>query len=188
MVVCNKQLSAVPNATHYEEIQMTLHAFLTGPELNNTPAKGLHTLYVDIGDCNDIDIILKVAIDNEVKAIRFQNLPIMDDADEALFDTWQQWDTMIECCLQDGYWCTLELPVQIAEQFLESPLADHSTRNSKLIPMILVNLSYIDQYNYNACIMIDDNNQTNIGTWTHSLRDLQSEKTLTRYNFNPIKR
>jgi hypothetical protein len=50
--------------------------------------------------------------------------------------------------------------------------------------MISVKLPYINQFNYNAVIKLDDTgfNKTNPGVWVHSLHDLQSRSTFTDWS------
>jgi len=64
-----------------------------------------------------------------------------------------------------------------AELFLEGGLTEYNN----FIPQIRVPLPYIEQWNYNTMLKIDDKgfNKTNPGIWTHSLHDLMDKNKFT---------
>ena len=76
-----------------------------------------------------------------------------------------------------GIWVTLDFDVKYAEWVLESGMTEYDT----FIPMVSVKLPYINQFNYNTTIKLDDKDfkATNPGVWCHSLHELQTRKTFT---------
>ena len=84
---------------------------------------------------------------------------------------------MIMNMLEEGIWVTLDFDVSLAERVLESGWTEFKT----FIPMISVKLPYINQFNYNATLKLDDKDfkATNPGVWCHSLHELQNRKVFT---------
>jgi hypothetical protein len=87
---------------------------------------------------------------------------------------------MIEFFLNKGYLCSLDIPIALAEEFLENGLNE----NNNFIPQIRVPVPYIKLWNYNTMIKIDDKdfNATNPGVWSHSLHTLMDRKNFTDWN------
>jgi len=87
---------------------------------------------------------------------------------------------MIRSCLDADYWCTLDFDIAQAEGLLESGL----TENHKFVPMISVKLPYINQFNYNTTLKLDDRTwgSTNPGVWTHQLHDLMRMDKYTHWD------
>jgi hypothetical protein len=101
------------------------------------------------------------------------------------FDTknnleWQRWKSMIECFLRKKYLCSLDIPVSMAEDFIENDL--NSFNN--FIPQISVRLPYVQKWNYNTMIKIDDRDfqATNPGVWCHSLHSLMNRSAFTDWS------
>ncbi len=67
-----------------------------------------------------------------------------------------------------------------AEEVLEGGMVEYDT----FIPMISVKLPYINQFNYNATLKLDDKDfkATNPGVWSHSLHKLQDRKVFTDWS------
>jgi hypothetical protein len=88
------------------------------------------------------------------------------------------WERMIQHFLDQGYWCSLDIPLQQVEQFHDGGLCDHN----QFVPIIKVPVPYIKLWNYNTCVKIDDRdfNSTNPGVWVHDLHTL-----LVRDRFTP---
>jgi hypothetical protein len=152
--------------------------YFTGYEVEHTIIHGMFTLFV-VGVKPAQEILAK-AKDLGVSAIYFgtsQSFPNVgiNDADE-----WNKWEEMIQACLEDGYWCTLDLDVNQAEGLHESSLCEYD----KFIPMISVKLPYIKLFNYNTTIKLDDRTwgDTNPGVWTHQLHDLMSKDKYTYWD------
>ena len=79
--------------------------------------------------------------------------------------------------IEKGYKCSLDIPLNAAEDFLESTCVE----SNNFIPQIRVPIPYIEQWNYNTMLKIDDKgfNKSNPGIWTHSLHDLMDRKKFT---------
>jgi hypothetical protein len=152
--------------------------YFTGYEVEHTVCYGMFTLFV-VG-VQPAKEILELASTHDVQQIYFgtsQSFPNINinDAEE-----WQNWETMIKECLDNGYWCTLDLDVKQAEGLLESGLCEHN----RFVPMISVKLPYIRQFNYNTTIKLDDKTwgATNTGVWTHQLHDLMNKDKYTHWD------
>lgn len=152
----------------------------TGTEVENSPAKGMRTLFV-VG-LVQVSTILEHAIRENIKHIYIgANMSMHDIANDDHW-TWRQWDTMVEGILEDKHidYVTVDLEASQIEGFLESTMSD----NNKVIPMISVKLPYTKLLNYNTTIKIDDKgfDQTNPGVWCHSLHSLMKRETFTPWN------
>lgn len=154
--------------------------FFNGTEVEHTPAFGMPTLFVvGLQDQPTISSYL-----NSAEHIFFGANQSFNPASPAEF---LQWEQMIVPFLNLGYWCSLDIPVQYAKDFLETQLCEHH----KFIPQISVKLPYINQWNYNTMIKLDDEdfNFSNPGVWTHSLHSLQDRIKFTdwsKYNNDKI--
>jgi hypothetical protein len=152
--------------------------YFTGYEVEHTRCYGMLTLFV-VG-VQPVQEILKLAEEHKVQHIyfgtsqSFPNITVNNGGD------WAKWELMIYGCLDADYWCTLDLDVAQAEGLLESGLNERN----RFVPMISVKLPYINQFNYNATIKLDDRTwgATNAGVWTHQLHDLMSAKTFTYWD------
>jgi len=152
--------------------------FFTGVEIEHTPAYGMKTLFV-VGVQHDQNII-NIAKDTECTHIYFganQSFPKLDTNDA---ESWRPWEEMIESCLSEDFWCTLDFDVSVVEGVLESALVE----NRKFIPQISVKLPYLQQLGYNATLKIDDKDfkATNHGVWCHNLHDLLSRDKFTSWD------
>jgi hypothetical protein len=152
--------------------------FFTGIEIEKTPAYGMKTLFV-VG-VHDDQIITTMAKNNDCTHIYFganQSFKT-DGVNDA--QNWRMWEDMIYVCLEEGYWCTLDLDVNEVEGLLESGLVE----KQKFIPQISVKLPYLQQLGYNATIKIDDKDfkATNPGVWCHNLHDLLDRNKFTSWD------
>ena len=163
--------------------------FFTGVEVENSPAKGMKTLFV-VG-IQPVDRILEIAVQNNIKHIYLgANMSMHELANDDSF-TWNQWDAMGEGLLEDEYisYITVDITASQVQGFLESVMSE----NNRVIPMISVTLPYTKLLNYNTTIKIDDKdfNATNPGVWCHSLHSLMSKETFTPWHAyvgdNPVK-
>ena len=152
--------------------------FFTGIEIEKTPAYGMKTLFV-VG-VHDDQIITTMAQNNDCTHIYFganQSFKT-DGVNDA--QNWRMWEDMIYVCLEQGYWCTLDLDVSEVEGLLESGLVE----KQQFIPQISVKLPYLQQLGYNATIKIDDKDfkATNPGVWCHNLHDLLDRNKFTSWD------
>ena len=145
--------------------------FFVGTEVERTPAYGKKTLFV-VGThpVAHIEQHLNKDIDHIFFGANHSFNP-------KSFADWDSWEAMIAYFLNNDYLCTLDIPVALAEQFLESYLIE----SDLFIPQIRVPLPYIKQWNYNTMIKLDDRDfaATNQGVWCHSLHDLMDRSTYT---------
>ena len=151
--------------------------FFTGVEVEKTPAHGMRTLFVT--GLNDPSIIRDHAQD--VKHIFFGANHSFDPASQNhSADYYEEWEKMIEPFLKQDYWCSLDIPINAAEEFLEGPLVEYD----RFIPQIRVPIPHIKLWNYNTMLKIDDKGfeATNPGVWCHSLHDLMDRSKFTEWN------
>jgi len=147
--------------------------FFTGVEVEHTPAFGMKTLFVTgIQSFEDIAKNL-----NGAEHIFFGANHSFNPTN---YDEWRVWDLMIEFFLQKDYICSLDIPINLAEEFLESGLNE----KDNFIPQIRVPIPYIKLWNYNTMIKFDDKDfkATNPGVWSHSLHTLMDRKNFTDWN------
>ena len=87
------------------------------------------------------------------------------------------WDNMIQVLLKEGYLCSLDIPISIAEEFLEGGLVE----KDNFIPQLRVPVPYAKLWNYNTMLKIDDKDfkASNPGVWCHSLHDLMDREKFT---------
>lgn len=154
--------------------------FFTGTEVENSPAKGMKTLFV-VG-VQPADRILEIAVQQNIKHIYLgANMSMHEVANDDGF-TWSQWDAMAESLLEDEYisYITVDITADQIQGFLESVMSE----NNRVIPMISVTLPYTKLLNYNTTIKIDDKgfNQTNPGVWCHSLHKLMDREVFTPWS------
>jgi hypothetical protein len=151
--------------------------FFLGQEVEHTPAYGMKTLFVvDLQLVEEIELMYGVL---GAEHIFFGANHSFDPAgsDGWRYDYYKKWEEMIEYFLKKDMLCTLDIPVAIAEDFLESSLVEYNN----FIPQIRIPLPYIKQWNYNTMIKLDDKDfkATNPGVWCHRLHDLMSTDTYT---------
>ena len=154
--------------------------FFTGVEVENSPAKDMHTLFV-IG-LQPVDKILEIAIRNNIRHIYLgANMSLHGIANDDHY-SWRAWDAMVSGLLDDDYlaYITVDVTADQVEGFLDSTMSE----NNRIIPMISVKLPYTKLLNYNTTIKIDDKgfNQTNPGVWCHSLHKLMDREVFTPWS------
>lgn len=156
--------------------------FFVGTEVEHTPAFGMRTLFVTGYQSNYK--IINFAEQEDCKHIFFganhSYHPVTPSE-------WRVWDELIESFLKLGYLCSLDIPIELAEEFLEGTLIEYDN----FIPQLRVPLPFIKQWNYNTMIKIDDRDfkSTNPGVWSHSLHDLMDREKFTdwgKYSLDKI--
>ena len=149
--------------------------FFIGTEVEHSPAYGQKTLFV-IGPQNPKEILAR-ALNNNCPHIYL-------GANQSYRPTnakeYQDWDFVLISLLKEDIWVTLDFDVADAEEVLEGGMVEYDT----FIPMISVKLPYINQFNYNATLKLDDKDfkATNPGVWSHSLHKLQDRKVFTDWS------
>ena len=149
--------------------------FFTGVEVERTPAFGKRTLFV-VGVQEHADIENKlIGHEHIFFGANHSFNPQHNDYLE-----WQRWESMIQHFLDKGYLCSLDIPVSLAEEFLENSLNE----SNNFIPQIRIGLPYISLWNYNTMIKLDDKDfdATNPGVWCHSLHSLMARETFTSWD------
>lgn len=153
-------------------------SLFVGTEIENTPAKGMTTLFVvGVQPIDELETIIK---DNFVKHIYFGANQSFKTNGINDFKTWSLWEIMIHHFLEEDFWCTLDFDIREYEGVLESGLCEHR----KFIPQISIKLPYLQQLNYNATIKLDDKDfkATNPGVWCLPLNELLSRKYFTDWD------
>jgi hypothetical protein len=170
-------------------IERVARDFFTGVEVENSPAKGMRTLFV-VG-CQPVDTILANVLQSKSQHVYIgANMSLHGVANDDHI-AWREWDSMIEGVLDSGSvsYVTVDFTSAQAEGFLES----RASEDNRVIPMISVKLPYTKLLNYNTTIKIDDKdfNATNPGVWCHSLHSLMSKETFTPWHAyvgdNPVR-
>ena len=154
--------------------------FFTGTEVENSPAKGMRTLFV-VG-IQPVDTIIANVLNSKSQHVYIgANMSLHNLANDD-HDGWREWDRMIEGVLESGAvdYVTVDFTSAQVEGFLESLASE----DNRVIPMISVKLPYTKLLNYNTTIKIDDKdfNATNPGVWCHSLHDLMDRETFTPWH------
>ena len=147
--------------------------YFTGVEVEKTPAHGIDTLFVTgIQPCHEIQERL-----GDRKHIFFGANHSFDPQDDK---EWDSWESMIEAFLVAGKLCSLDIPLQKAEELLESGLTEYDN----FIPQLRIPLPYVKLWNYNTMLKIDDKDfkATNPGVWCHSLHDLMDRNKFTDWS------
>jgi len=149
--------------------------FFVGKEVERTPAYGKQTLFV-VGT-HPVDAIEVLYNSLNCEHIFFGANHSFNPVKSVDYEAWE---AMIEYFLNKGIPCTLDIPVSVAEDFLEGGLVEHD----KFIPQIRIPLPYIKQWNYNTMIKLDDKDfaSTNPGVWCHSLHDLMDRDHYTDWS------
>lgn len=154
--------------------------FFTGVEVENSPAKGMRTLFV-VG-LQPVDTIITNVVNSKSQHVYIgANMSLHNVANDD-YNSWREWDRMIEGVLESGKvdYVTVDFTADQVEGFLESLASD----DNRVIPMISVKLPYTKLLNYNTTIKIDDKdfNSTNPGVWCHSLHNLMTRETFTPWH------
>ena len=149
--------------------------FFTGVEVEKTPAFGMKTLFVT--GTHPCDVIQKHYEEEQCKHIFFGANHSFEPLNE---EEWSSWERMIKAFLTAGKLCSLDIPINYAEEFLESGLTEYEN----FIPQLRIPLPYVKQWNYNTMIKIDDKDfkATNPGVWCHSLHDLMDRDKFTDWS------
>jgi hypothetical protein len=163
-------------ALNTEERQAVV--YFTGYEVEHTICFGKFTLFV-VGT-PPVEEILNKAKAAGVEHIYFGTSQSFPDISVNDADIWKEWQDIIKACLNAEYWCTLDLDVRQAEGLIESRLCEYD----RFVPMISVKIPYIQQFNYNTTVKLDDRTwgATNSGVWTHQLHELMSKEKYTYWD------
>jgi hypothetical protein len=148
----------------------------TGIEVEKTPAYEMKTLFVV--DCHNGKEIAKLSRAHGCDHIYFGANQSFDLKKEG--NSVEDWENMINECLKEDFWCTLDFDVSVIEDVLELGFDQYH----KYIPQVSVKIPYLKLLNYNASIKIDDKDfkSTNPGVWCVPLLELTKKKYYTNWD------
>ena len=149
--------------------------FFIGTEVEHTPLFGKRTLFV-IGKQNPKEILqrcLDNGIDHAYLGCGYTFAP-------ETVDDWKDWDFIIMELIKADVWVTLDFNAKYCEDVLNNGWDEYK----KFIAMISVPMPYVNQFNYNATVKIDDKQfkGPNGGVWCHSLHDLRDRTKYTDWS------
>ena len=147
--------------------------YFTGNEVEHTPAYGMYTLFVT-GVQPTIHIEEMLLQYNQIEHIFFgANHSLQGKVGPG-------WSDMIKYFLHGDYWCSLDIPIDCAEDILKYGLQEYNN----FIPQIRVPIPSVKQWNYNTMVKIDDKGfaETNPGVWSHRLHDLMDANKFTDWS------
>lgn len=147
--------------------------FFEGIEIEHTPAYGKNTLFV-----------VGVQSVEDIGARLIGHEHIFFGANHSYnpqsYEEHKAWESMITFFLSKDYLCSLDIPISQVEEFHDSGLCEYHN----FIPQIRVPIPYVDLWNYNTMLKIDDKGfkATNPGVWSHSLHDLKDRSKFTSWD------
>jgi hypothetical protein len=146
-----------------------------GTEVEHTPAFGMKTLFVT--GVQPLDDITNTAYAEEVEHIFFG---ANHSFNPTSYEDWKAWEAMITHFLNQGYLCSLDIPLSAVEEFNDGGLNEFNN----FIPQIRIPIPYIKLWNYNTMLKIDDKDfkATNPGVWSHSLHTLMDRSKFTDWS------
>ena len=150
--------------------------YFVGTEVEHTIAYGMKTLFV-VGT-PALEEIVKNAQQNNCKHVYLGTSqsfnPTLEDGE------YEQWGQLIFALLAKEFFVTLDFDSAHASNVLEYGFDE----NNRFIAMISVKLPYINQFNYNATLKLDDSTwgHSNPGVWTHQLHDLMAKDKYTYWD------
>jgi len=156
----------------YDSGELDSIEFFVGREVERTPAYGMLTLFVT--GLHPVDEIENLYNKHNCEHIFFG---ANHSYNPQKGNEYAAWESMIQHFLNQGYLCSLDIPVNQVEEFNEGGLNEYNN----FIPQIRVPIPYIKLWNYNTMIKIDDTDfqESNPGVWCHSLHDLMSRDKFT---------
>jgi hypothetical protein len=146
--------------------------YFVGYEVEHTICYQKRTLFV-VG-VQPIEEILTHALYHKCDHIYFGTSQSFNPTD------YKPWDEMILGILKKDFWVTLDFDVKYVEGVHESGYCEFT----KFVPMISVKLPYINQFNYNATLKLDDTTwgKSNPGVWCHNLTELLKLEKYTNWD------
>lgn len=145
-----------------------------GTEVEQTPAFGLRTLFVK--GIQRESKIKEVYKKHNCRHLFFGANHSFNPT-PGVADEWTPWENLILNFLKEDYLCTLDIPINCVEGFHDGGLCEYDN----FIPQIRVPIPYVNLWNYNTMVKIDDKGfrETNPGVWCHSLHDLMAHEKFT---------
>ena len=151
--------------------------FFYGREVEHTPAHGQPTLFV-VGYQQQDDI--RQALAGTTIDTRHIFFGANDSYRPRSPSEFTAWENVIMSFLDEGLWCSLDIPFEHVGEFHEGGLCERD----RFIPIIKVPIPYIRLWNYNTCVKIDDRDfaDSNPGVWVHQLHDLMARDRFTDWS------
>jgi len=151
--------------------------FFYGFEVENTPAKGLGTVWI-VGlptDCYGV-----TAVAHGYSQLRMGANNSFNPTSTA---EWERWEEVLLYALDNGVeWVSLEFGIEHYNRVLESCVIEYPN----FIPILKIDMPYINQLGYNAVLKIGDTKEkTNPGNWTVYVQELISRKAYTHHTHYP---
>lgn len=149
-------------------------SFFIGNEIEHTPAYGKKTLFV-VGMQNIEEIKVRIKL-NDIEHIFFGANHSFNP--QTTYEI-HEWDYMIEPFLINNYIVSLDIPINKIDLFMASKISQYTN----FIPQIRVPIPFINKWNPNTMIKIDDYtfNFSNPGIWTHQLKNLMTDDVFTSW-------
>lgn len=156
------------NREGHEDIQ-----FFYGTEVEHTPAYGANTLFV-------VGIQDRHVIASKLDGCQHIFFGANHSYNPQTYEEHKAWESMIQFFLELDYLCSLDIPINQAEEFHENGLCEYNN----FIPQLRIPIPYIKLWNYNTMLKLDDKdfNSTNPGVWSHSLHTLMDRKCFTDWS------
>jgi hypothetical protein len=150
--------------------------FFIGKEIEKTPAYGKITLFVvGLQPISEIETLLaKEDIEHIFFGANHSYNPLLEEED-------LEWQQMISYFLKKEFLCSLDIHINQADSFINNTtLCEYMN----FIPQLRVPISYINHWNYNTMVKIDDRDFkfSNPGIWTHRLHGLMSYPNFTSWD------
>ena len=138
--------------------------FYVGDEFHLTPAHKQRTLFVE--GLHDYEEILMHALNEQCPHIHMGHNDSFNPNGNV---EWTRWEKTIIPMLENKVWVTLSFDNKYGEDFLEAGMTEYDT----FIPLIKLELPYVNQYNYNTTVALTDKQkQVNPGVWYHDLHSM----------------
>lgn len=158
----------------YESGEADNAVFFVGTEVERTPAFGMRTLFVTgIQPVDEIEKHYRTELCQHIFfGANHSFKPRLNH-----YDSWMEWENLIQEFLKQDYLCTLDIPLTHVEEFHETGLCEYDN----FIPQIRIPIPFVRLWNYNTMVKIDDKDfrATNPGVWCHSLHDLMAHDKFT---------
>lgn len=149
--------------------------FFVGVEVERTPLFGVTTLFV-VGKQNPKEILQRMLDRNITHAYLGCGYTFNPETPE----DWKDWDFIVHELIKADVWVTLDFNAKYCEGVLESGYDEYN----KFVAMISVPMPYVNQFNYNATLKIDDKafKGPNGGVWCHSIHNLRNRSNYTDWS------
>ena len=149
--------------------------YFIGVEVERSPLFGMNTLFV-VGKQNPKEILQRM-LDNGIEHVY---LGCGYTFNPETPQDWQAWDYIVHELIKADVWVTLDFNAKYCEQVLESGYDEYN----KFVAMISVPMPYVNQFNYNATLKIDDKafKGPNGRVWCHSIHNLRNRTSYTDWS------